>query len=44
MEAGGGQRGNIGVGVLLLLVYSSEFSVSPVEAGGDQGGNVGVGV
>ena len=44
MEAGGGQGGNFGVGVLLLLVYGSEFSVSPVEAGGGQGGNVGVGM
>ena len=25
MEAGGGQGGNIGVGVLLLLVYGSVF-------------------
>ncbi len=44
VEAGGGPGGNIGVGVLLLLVYGSVFSVIQVEAGGGQGENVGMGV
>ena len=41
MEAGGGQGGNIGVGVSRLLVYSSVFFLSAKWKQEGPGGNVG---